>query len=80
MKITNAFYKYKIAPIDVKIDLFVTQKVYYLDDPKYLGWKKFAKQGITTYNISSGHNDMFESRYIKEIAGLLQTRLNEINK
>lgn len=80
MKITNAFYRYKIEPFDIKIDLFITEKVYYLDDPKFLGWKKFAKKGITVYNVSSAHNDMFESRYIKEIADLLQERLNEINE
>ncbi|WP_316833120.1 amino acid adenylation domain-containing protein [Pedobacter aquatilis] len=78
-RITKAFYHYKVEPYHVKIDLFVAKKFYYLDDPKYLGWKKYALDGVNPHNISSGHDDMFDSGYYFEIADVLQKKLNEIN-
>ena len=47
-------------------------------DPSSLAGKNLRRKD-TVYNVSSGHNDMCESRYIKEIADLLRERINQIN-
>jgi thioesterase domain-containing protein/acyl carrier protein len=74
-----AFNLYKIKPLDIEIYLFAGKKVYYLDDPKFLGWKKYALRGVKVHNLSSNHDNMFEHPYNKEIAQVLQQKLNEIN-
>lgn len=74
-----AFNLYKIEPLDIEIYMFAGKKVYYLDDPKFLGWKKYALRGVKVHNLSSNHDNMFEPPYNKEIAQVLQQKLNEIN-
>jgi amino acid adenylation domain-containing protein len=75
----KAFHLYKIEPFDIEIYLFSGKKVYYLDDPKFLGWKKYALRGVKVYNLLSNHDNMFEPPFDKEIAQILQQKLNEIN-
>jgi len=78
-RLKDAFDQYVIVPYDVKIDLFSGKKLYYLDDPKFLGWRKYALQGINVYPVSSNHDTMFNVPYHQELANLLQQRLDEIN-
>jgi hypothetical protein len=79
IKLKEAFNKYVIVPTDVKIDLFSGEKLYYLDDPEYLGWKKYALQGITVYHVSGNHDTIFDAPHHQQVAKLLQKRLDEIN-
>ncbi|AHF17521.1 non-ribosomal peptide synthetase [Niabella soli] len=79
IKFKNAFNKYVIVPYDVTIDLFSSEKVYYLDDPKFLGWKKYARHGVNVYPVSSSHDTMFDTPHHLEIARVLQQRLDELN-
>lgn len=76
----QAFSLYKIEPLDIEIYLFAGKKIYYLDDPKFLGWKKYALRGVKVHNLSSRHDNMFEPPFDKEIAGILQQKLNELVK
>ncbi|TSJ43396.1 amino acid adenylation domain-containing protein [Mucilaginibacter corticis] len=78
-RLKNAFDQYVIVPYDVKIDLFSGNKLYYLDDPEFLGWRKYALQGVNVYPVSSSHNTMFDAPYHQELANLLKKRLDEIN-
>lgn len=78
-RLKSAFDQYVIVPYDVKIDLFSGNKLYYLDDPEFLGWRKYALQGVNVYPVSSNHDTMFNAPYHQELANLLQQRLNEIN-
>ena len=51
-----AYYSYKIQPLDVTIDLFkVEKRIYYLDEPVYLGWKKLALNGVNIHSIPGDH-------------------------
>jgi amino acid adenylation domain-containing protein len=77
--IVHAFYQYKIIAAPIHIDLFVADKLFFLDDPKFLGWKNYANKGVTTYHIAGGHDDLFYPPFGGEVANLLQKRLNEIN-
>ncbi len=43
-------------PYNGSIDLFrVNSRMYFLDDPVYLGWKPYALQGIEIHEISGDH-------------------------
>ncbi|HTH83435.1 MAG TPA: amino acid adenylation domain-containing protein [Mucilaginibacter sp.] len=79
INLKEAFNHYKIEPVDVHIDLFVAKKLYFLDDPINLGWKKYALKGIGRYMVSSNHDTMFSAPHYKDIASQMQKLLNAIN-
>ena len=75
-----AFYKYKMSPYNGTIDLFrVKTRMYYLDDPIYLGWKPYALQGLNIHEISGDHKTFLLSPNVQELARLLRGILNERN-
>ena len=75
----DAWGKYIIKPYDIKIDLFKAEKrLYYVDDPKMLGWEAYALQGVNLHTVPGDHEDMFESPNDRTLAELLQQRLNEL--
>ena len=78
--IKKAFYQYKLNPIDIHIDVFIAKKLFFLDDPEFLGWKTYAKGGVSTYHIAGGHDDLFYPPFDSEVAELLQKMLNKINE
>ena len=72
-----AIRQYVMKPTELTIELFVSQiKVYYQDDPKFLGWQPFAKKGIKIHKIPGDHDDMILPPNDKEFARVLQNRLN----
>ena len=78
-RMENAWGKYEIRPYDIKIDLFKAEKrLYYVDDPKMLGWEAYAQQGVSLHTVPGDHEDMFESPNDKTLAQLLQKRLDEL--
>lgn len=69
----EAYYKYKMQPINIYIDLFKVQKrIYYLDEPVYLGWKKFALKGIKIHSIPGDHKTFLSSPNNKILANTIQ--------
>jgi len=78
-KLEAACARYIIKPYNLKIDLIkAEQRFYYIDDPQYLGWGKYALNGIVTYDVPGDHEDMFNSPNDMILAETLQNRLNEI--
>jgi thioesterase domain-containing protein len=79
-KLLSAFNRYIIVPVDIKIDLFKAKKrFYFVDDPKYLGWKDYAKQGVNVHIVPGDHKDMFTPPNDAVLAKILQKRLDELN-
>ncbi len=69
---------YFIKPYNGKIDLFRAKvRTYYMDDPKYLGWKKYALKGVHIHEIPGDHNYIFAPPNDKEFAYVLQNCLNQ---
>jgi len=80
-KLRFALNKYVVRPYDVKIDLFKAEiRANYIDDPKYLGWGKYALKGIITHEVPGDHLDMFNPPNNQIMADALQKRLDEINE
>ncbi|GAB3021318.1 hypothetical protein GCM10027051_28220 [Niabella terrae] len=52
----DAYASYRLKPLDVKIHLFkVKERIYFVDDLEYLGWKKYARNGVEIRNIPGDH-------------------------
>lgn len=78
-EIMNAFYRYKLEPIPIKIDVFKADNLYFIDDPKFLGWNDYALEGVNVYDVPGNHAEIFKAPHDKELALKLQNRLDEIN-
>jgi amino acid adenylation domain-containing protein len=80
-KLEHALRVYSMKPCDVKIDLFkANERLYFVDDPKFLGWKKYALGGVQVYTIPGDHKIMLYPPNDKIMADILQNRLNEFKK
>lgn len=78
-RLEAACAKYIISPYDIKIDLIKAEKrLYYVDDPEFLGWSNYALDGITTYDVPGDHEDMFRSPNDMFLAETLQKRLDSM--
>ncbi|MGI4751304.1 MAG: non-ribosomal peptide synthetase [Janthinobacterium lividum] len=74
----KAAAEYFITPYNGQIDLFRAKvKTYYMQDPHYLGWKKFALKGVQVHEIPGDHNYIFAPPNDKEFATVLQECLNQ---
>jgi len=80
-KLFATFSKYQVKPIDIKIVLFKAEiRMYYVDEPKFFGWSKYALRGVEVHNVPGDHKDMFSSVNAQKLAKTLQNRLDQINK
>jgi hypothetical protein len=60
------------------IELFrVQDRIYFIDDPVYLGWKPYAKKGIRIVEAAGDHKTFLQPPHDKELARQLQRLLDE---
>ena len=70
--------RYKLTPIDIRIDVFrVDHQNYYMHDPVYLGWKDFTLKDIAVHSIPGDHNYLFSPPNDKEPPQILQNVLDQ---
>lgn len=70
-----AYENYKLAPLDIVVDLFrVEERIYYLDDMVYLGWKPYGIKGVDVHEIPGDHktflyppNDGYLARMLQKV-------------
>jgi amino acid adenylation domain-containing protein len=75
-----AFEKYKLEPYNGSIDLFrVKNRMYFLDDPVYLGWKPYALQGINIHEISGDHKTFLLAPNVEELSRILGQIIDQRN-
>jgi len=73
-----AHKNYILQPAEIRVTLFsVDKRLYYLDDPIYLGWDKFAKKGLDIYPIPGDHITMLAAPNDKKFAHILQAALDK---
>jgi len=76
----NALKKYNLTFFRGTLHLFKAQeRLYFIDDPKYLGWSKFALDGVSVYNIPGDHKTIFHEPNVKIMARYLQSILDNAN-
>jgi amino acid adenylation domain-containing protein len=72
-----AYNNYRLQPFDGTIDLFKAKtRVYFVEDPKFLGWKKIALKGVRVHEVPGDHKTMLLSPNDKEFARTLQNALD----
>jgi amino acid adenylation domain-containing protein len=73
----QAVLNYLLAAQPVHVHVFrSTEQVYYLDDTEHLGWKEFAQQGVTVYDIPGNHYSILDAPYAQACAQALQRALD----
>lgn len=74
-----ALRNYEISPIDNYIYLFKAKtRPYFVDDFKYLGWRKYARKGVKVFEVTGDHDTMFRAPNVEELAQVLQKALDEV--
>ncbi|PWV44871.1 amino acid adenylation domain-containing protein [Chitinophaga sp. S165] len=81
-KYEAAYRKYHMQPSDAcVIDLFrVDTRLYFLDDPVYLGWKPYALKGINIHVVKGNHKTFLMPPNDKDFAILLQRLVDDRTK
>jgi len=71
-----AYRNYRMKPFDGTIDLFKAKtRIYFVDDFKFLGWKKYAK-GVRVHEVPGDHKTMLLRPNDKKFARALQNALD----
>ncbi|MCB0517420.1 MAG: amino acid adenylation domain-containing protein [Lewinellaceae bacterium] len=80
-KSLEAYDKYELQPLDIQVDLFkAKEQMFYLHDPEFYGWDKFAKRGVVVHEIEGNHLTLFDEPNGKAVAAILEKRLGEIHE
>jgi amino acid adenylation domain-containing protein len=78
---SKAQHNYFQKPLDITVDLFRAKKrTFYMDDYEFMGWKKFALNGVKVHEIPGEHNTIFAPPNDKEFAVVLQECLDRVSK
>ncbi len=81
IKIRHAIQNYTVKPYDGMIYLFKAKiRVFFIDDPDYLGWKNYALKGIEVKEVPGDHKVMLLPPNDKVFAKTLQKVLDEAAK
>lgn len=76
----RAAERYILRPNNIKINLFrAKEKTFYIEDFKYLGWKKLAQKGVIVHDVPGDHNSILLYPNVKSLAKILEEKLNEFN-
>ena len=74
----KAAAEYYYTPFNGRVDLFRAKvRTYYMKEPHYLGWQKFALKGVDVHEIPGDHNYIFAPPNDKEFAQALQECLDK---
>jgi amino acid adenylation domain-containing protein len=77
-KLRAAVRNYKMKPFNGSIHLLRSKvRVYFIDDPKHLGWDEFALKGVKVHEVAGDHRDMLLPPNDKQFARVLQHCLDE---
>ncbi|MBC3786886.1 non-ribosomal peptide synthetase [Spirosoma utsteinense] len=72
-----AYNNYRLKPYDGTIDLFKAEvRRYFVDDPNYLGWKKYARKGVRVHDVPGDHKQMMLPPNDRHFARALQAALD----
>jgi amino acid adenylation domain-containing protein len=72
----KALHKYRLENYSGKIVLFkALERPYFVDDFEYLGWLKYAEEGVDVYSIPGDHKTMFLDSNSKLLAEAIETAL-----
>ncbi|SOD19617.1 non-ribosomal peptide synthetase [Pedobacter xixiisoli] len=74
----EAYMRYDLQPYDGIIHLFkVKERIYFVDEPKYLGWKPYAPKGLKITYINGDHATFLTAPNDKSSAEIIQRELDK---
>lgn len=80
-KLRAAVHNYEMRPYNGVIHLLRCKvRIYFVDDPIFLGWRPFALKGVKIYDVDGDHRDMLLPPNDVNFARVLQQCLDECNK
>lgn len=72
-----AYQNYRLKPYNGTIDLFkALVRHYFVDDPMYLGWKKYAIKGVRVHDVPGDHQQTLLPPNDRHFAQALQWALD----
>ncbi|WP_114789083.1 amino acid adenylation domain-containing protein [Niabella yanshanensis] len=77
----RAYKTYKMVPSSaIKVHLFrVKERIYFIDDFKYLGWKRYAIGGVTVHEIDGDHKTFLLPPHNKKLIEEIEKTLSNMN-
>jgi thioesterase domain-containing protein len=77
----TAFRNYPLEPFEGKLYLYRAKiSVHYVEYGKYLGWDKYAKQGVEFFEIPGDHFSMLQAPNVTEFGTVLQMNIDKTTK
>ncbi|MEM1121306.1 MAG: amino acid adenylation domain-containing protein, partial [Bacteroidota bacterium] len=75
----EAWQNYKITPYDGDLYLFrAEEQRFFIDDPKFLGWRPFITRKIHTLDVPGDHLSLFNPPHGENFAKILQELLDNL--
>lgn len=72
-----AFENYSLMPFNDQVHLFkAKERIYFVNDFQYLGWRKYAQKGVKVYDVPGDHKTMLLQPHAQEFARALQQALD----
>jgi amino acid adenylation domain-containing protein len=73
-----AYRHYRITPYNGTVDLFrVKKRLYFVEDPEFMGWKPYAMQGVSVHEIAGDHKTFLIPPNDQELAAAMKIALRE---
>ncbi|TWJ00647.1 amino acid adenylation domain-containing protein [Mucilaginibacter frigoritolerans] len=73
----SAFRNYSMEPFNNRVYLFKAKIcVHYVDDLEFLGWKRYAKDGVQLYEVPGDHLSMLLPPNVEQFASILEAVLD----
>jgi amino acid adenylation domain-containing protein len=72
-----AFENYSLMPFNDTVHLFrAKERIYFVNDFYYLGWREYARKGVKVYEVPGDHKTMLLHPNAQEFARVLQNALD----
>jgi amino acid adenylation domain-containing protein len=73
----EAFKSYHMVPFNNFVYLFrAARRLYFVNDFKYLGWRKYARKGVKVFEVPGDHITMLQQPNVPQFGAILQEALN----
>ncbi|GAB3429675.1 non-ribosomal peptide synthetase [Niabella aquatica] len=73
----KAYIAYEMKPFNLSVHVFrVKERIYFIDDFAYLGWKKYAEDGVAVHDMAGDHKTFLLPPNNKILAEKIQAVVN----
>jgi amino acid adenylation domain-containing protein len=74
---SEALSRYRLVADDIAVTLFRARKrLYYLDDNEYLGWRSYARKGVSVWDVAGDHKTFLYPPHDKELVEVIRSAMD----